>query len=299
MSDVSWFADKKNKLRRVASHCKNKANGERQVVVSLTSYPPRIDTIWMTFRSIFSQTRLPDKIVLYLAKSDFPNLEKDLPSSLTDLLWHDFEIRWVDEDLKPHKKYYWAFREFPDALIVTLDDDLIYRKNLIEELVSSYKQHPGTVVTSRTHLIMFNDDGSLKPYDQWIYEAPHYHPDLVGIPSMRFFATTGAGTLFDPKLFPDLAFDRDLIAENCLVADDVWLKMIEVIAGIPVVPTSSDQLLNYIPGSQEIALCHVNTESGGNDVVIANLLKALNARHLLNKPFEDMVKDPKLDDLIR
>ena len=101
------------------------------------------------------------------------------------------------------------------------------------------------------------------------------------------------------SLFPDLAFDRDLIAENCLVADDVWLKMIEVIAGIPVVPTSSDQLLNYIPGSQEIALCHVNTESGGNDVVIANLLKALNARHLLNKPFEDMVKDPKLDDLIR
>lgn len=40
MSDVTWFADKKNKLRRVMQHAQHRAAGNREVVVTLTSYPP-------------------------------------------------------------------------------------------------------------------------------------------------------------------------------------------------------------------------------------------------------------------
>ena len=159
MSDVSWMADKKNKLRRMMEHARTCVAGERRVIVTLTSYPPRMNTIWMTLRSIFGQSRLPDKIVLYLAKSDFPIGEADLPDSLREMLWNDFEIRWVDEDLKPHKKYYWAFRDFPDDLVVTIDDDLIYRRNMIETLLACHASYPDAIVASRTHLIMFNDDG--------------------------------------------------------------------------------------------------------------------------------------------
>ena len=295
MSDVSWVADKKNKLRRILSYVRNRAAGERKVVVTLTSYPPRIGTLWLTIRSIFRQSRLPDKIVLYLAKSDFPNLERDLPKSLTDMLWHDFEIRWVDEDVKPHKKYYWAFREFPNDLVLTIDDDLIYRRNMIETLYACHVSHPNAVVASRTHLIMFNEDGSLKPYDQWIYEAPHFYDGLTDVPSMRLFATTGAGTLFDPQLFPAMTFDIDAIRRHCLVADDVWLKVIEIIAGVPVVAATSDQLLEYVPGTQEIALCHVNTEAGGNDAILASLLGEFETNGTLPRPFAELVRDDRLD----
>ncbi len=295
MSDVSWVADKKNKLRRALSHVRTRVSGNRRVIVTLTSYPPRMNTIWMTLRSIFGQSRLPDKIVLYLAKSNFPNGEADLPDSLKEMLWNDFEIRWVDEDLKPHKKYYWAFRDFPDDLVVTIDDDLIYRRNMIETLLACHASHPDAIVASRTHLIMFNDDGSLKPYDQWIYEAPHYYEGLVGRPSMRLFATTGAGTLFDPKLFPPITYDADLIKKHCLVADDVWLKVIETFAGVPVVAASADQLLEYVPDTQEVALCHVNTESGGNDVIMGSLLGELEANGVLPKPFAELVRDDGLD----
>lgn len=298
MSDVTWFADKKNKLRRSVSRLQHFTHCDKRVIVALTSYPPRINTIYKTLRSIFGQSRLPDKIVLYLAKSDFPNGEHDLPDSLTDLLWHDFEIRWVDLDLKPHKKYYWAFQDFPDDLIVTIDDDLIYRRSMIQELLDTYKRHPGCIVASRTHLIMFNDDGSLKPYDQWIYEAPHFHPNLVGVESNRLFATTGAGTLFDPHLFPVLTFDAELIQRFCLNADDVWLKVIETVAGIPIVAATADQLLSYVPGTQDLALCHVNTESGGNDAILATLLPELYSRGLLPRPFNMLVEDESLDSLL-
>ena len=282
----------------MAQHVRHRLAGNREVVVTLTSYPPRIETAWRSIRSIFGQSYLPDKIVLYLAKSDFPNRERDLPQSLLSMLWHDFEIRWVDEDLKPHKKYYWAFRDFRDSLVVTIDDDLVYRRTMVQELVENFSKHPDAVIASRTHLIMFNEDGSVKPYDQWIYEAPYYHPALVGIPSMRLFATTGAGTLFDPSLFPELTFDSDLIKRHCLVADDVWLKAVEVIAGIPVVAVTSEQLLEYVPDTQEIALCHVNTEAGGNDLIMSSLLGELKERGLLPASFAELVQDQSLDRLL-
>lgn len=40
MSDVAWLADKKNKLRRSMQHLQHRAAGNREVVVTLTSYPP-------------------------------------------------------------------------------------------------------------------------------------------------------------------------------------------------------------------------------------------------------------------
>ena len=39
MSDVSWVADKKNKLRRTLSHARTRVAGDRRVIVTLTSYP--------------------------------------------------------------------------------------------------------------------------------------------------------------------------------------------------------------------------------------------------------------------
>ena len=30
------------------------------------------------------------------------------------------------EDLKAHKKYYYAFKEYPDDIVITVDDDVIY-----------------------------------------------------------------------------------------------------------------------------------------------------------------------------
>lgn len=298
MSDVTWLADKKNKLRRILSKTSHVLTGSRRVVVSLTSYPPRINTVWQTLRSIFSQSYLPDKIVLYLAKSDFPHREQDLPSSLTDMLWHDFEIRWVDVDLKPHKKWYWAFRDFKNDLVITIDDDLIYRRAMIEELVEAYHNHPQAVVASRTHLIMFDDKDALKPYNQWILEAGYAHPKLVGVESQRLFATTGAGTLFDPSLFPEWVFDRTLIEQYCLFADDIWLKAVEVAAGIPVVAATNEQLLTYVPDTQEVALAHQNLGNGGNDIVLSQLLRELESRNVYSHPFAELVSDASLDELL-
>ena len=200
MLSADWFRVKKNKLRRAGTHVLRMVKPRHpRIIVSMTSYPARINTVHLAIRSLLAQKVLPDKIVLWLCKSDFPNREADLPQSLRDVLWHDVEVRWVDDDLKPHKKYFWALQEFPDDYVITTDDDLLYRNTMVGDLLAAHEAHPHAIAAARTHLIMFNKDGSRTNYEDWIYEAPHYHPALVGVPSMRIFATNWAGTLYPPS----------------------------------------------------------------------------------------------------
>ena len=44
-----------------------------EIIVSLTSYPKRINKIKQTLDSIFNQTIQPDKILLWLSNSEFEN----------------------------------------------------------------------------------------------------------------------------------------------------------------------------------------------------------------------------------
>lgn len=297
---MGWLYVKKNRLRRAGTHILRAIRRRHpKIIVSMTSYPARIDTVHLAIRSLLAQKTLPDKIVLWLCEADFPNREADFPQSLLDVLWHDVEVRWVDTDLKPHKKYFWALQEFSEDYVITTDDDLLYRNTMISDLLAAHAEHPDAIAAVRTHLIMFNEDGTRTPYEQWIYEAPHYYPKLIGVPSMRIFATNGAGTLYPPHLMPAATFDVQEIKKTCLTADDLWLKVMQVKAGIPVVAATGDQLLNYIPGTQgEEALCHRNTESGVNNIVLATILDELEQKNMLSKTFDELVADPALDTLL-
>ena len=266
------FYEKKNLLRRSMTHAARRLAHRPRIIASLTSYPPRIGTVNVAIQSLLAQHCLPDLIVLWLYTEDFPRREKDLPPQLLHQLAHDVQIRWVDRDLKPHKKYFWALQEFPDDVVITFDDDLIYRNDLVADLMASYESHQKAISATRTHLITFDSSGRRNPYPEWIYEAPHYNPGLVGIPSMQLFATTGAGTLFPPRLMPEATFDVATIERTCLTADDLWMKGMQLMAGIPVVACSSNQLLNYVPDTQGVALCHVNTEQGKNSEIFERVL---------------------------
>lgn len=110
---ADWLRVKKNKLRRAGTHVLRAMKRRHpQIIVSMTSYPARINTVPYGDSFVACAKVLPDKIVLWLCKSDFPNRETDLPQTLRDVLWHDVEIRWVDEDLKPHKNISGLCRNF-------------------------------------------------------------------------------------------------------------------------------------------------------------------------------------------
>ena len=280
------LATKKNMLRRLLTRCSRLRSG-RKVVASFTSYPQRIQYAERVVREMFAQKTLPDLTVLYLSKDQFPNRETDLPTGLLSCRSFDFEIRWVDGDMKSHKKYLYAFKDFPEALIVTLDDDIEYRHTLIEELIASYEKYPHCISAIRTHAITFDENGKMRPYGDWLMENGVNRPDLCGKPSNQSFGTSGAGMLFPPNSLPALAFDEEVIRATSLNADDIWLKAMTALNGYPTVAVPGWAGVDCIEGSQESSLWATN-QSGGNDAVLTKLRAYFKSQEAL----------PSLDELL-
>lgn len=270
----------------------------RRIIVSLTSYPARIAGIAQMLESIYSQTRKADKIVLWLAEEQFPNKDDDLPDDLRKLQSEDkLEVRWCD-DLKPHKKYFYALQEFTDDVVVTIDDDLQYSPYMLENLYMSYLQYPDAVSAVRTHWMVISEKGELLPYRYWMKETDA----CLYRPKMQLFATGGAGTLYPPGIYDDKWFDKDKMVEMCLWADDIWLKLIEIMSGVPVVAAMPCEDLRYLPGSQEIGLYHKNVDADQNDVQLQKIeewLKPEYGDNALAKKILEYDGEPVEDALIR
>ncbi len=242
---------------------------QSRVIVSLTTYPARIDRVHKTIDTLIRQTVKADMIVLWLAKEQFPDGESSLPAQLLAQKEHGLRIEWCS-DLKSYKKIIPAAEKWPEDIIITADDDIVYEINAIERLLESYRKHPNCVSTLRTHLIMFGDDGMPLPYDQWKAE----YSGLIDQPLMALFPTTGAGTLFPPGVLPEEAFDSESFMKLCPMADDVWVKMMLTLAGVPVVLADTNTRLQYVDGTQQETLyAHNRIE---NDAQLRAILEVFN-----------------------
>lgn len=241
---------------------------QRRVIVSLTTYPRRIHAIPQVLKSLYAQTRKADEIVLWLATEQFPNNEQDLPDELLQYVSEKkLTIRWCD-DLKSHKKYFYAFQEYPDDIVITVDDDLIYSKTTIDALYRSYLLYPNAVSTARGHLMLLSKE-TIFPYDMWIQETDY----CIHKPSMQLFATGVAGILYPPHLFRQEFFNKDVIMSCCPLADDLWLKAMQTVSEVPIVIACQHEALQYIPDTQNEALCHINVRQKQNDIQLSHIIQ--------------------------
>ena len=260
----------RNMIVKKPLQCRTEGNG--RVIVSLTSFPARFDTLDICIKSLFAQSVRPDKIVLYLGRECDDAV---LPSRLTELEKYGLEIKRGYADVRPHKKYLFAIQEYPEDIIITVDDDLMYDRNMIKSLLESYKKHPRMVSARRVHRIT-SSGGYLEPYDKF----DKCYTKLTE-PAHILLSTNGAGTLFPPHSLPDEAFDIDAIRRLCLDADDIWIKFMLIKNGVPVVWVKSKHSMPpEIPGTQRVALYYSNTdtENSNNDRCIAKMEEAYKIR---------------------
>ncbi len=230
-------------------------------VISLTTYPARVKTVWVTIASLLNQTYKPAKVLLYLSKEQFPNEMHDLPGKLTGLQKKGLDIIFVDGDIKPHKKYYYAFKDYNDKLVMTADDDIFYPENTLETLVASAKEHPNAVICSRSHRISFTkEDGekNFAPYNSWKNDTTE-EPDILSIP-------VGCnGVLYRPSLFDEEIYSKEHMEKTSLYTDDLWLKIMEVRNDIKAYNCSKEPLI-YFDNifNKGTGLWHANTDSSNN-----------------------------------
>lgn len=232
-----------------------------KIILSLTTYNKRYETINLTLKSLLLQTIKPDRIIVWLDE-DTP--ENEITPYMRELEQYGVEYRHTTLGLKPHNKYFHAMQEFPNDIIITVDDDIIYPPNTIEVLMKTHEKYPHAVCTRRAHLITLDKNGNLKKYKEWKYEYRR-----LKTPSYLLCATGVAGTLYPPHTLPPEAFNVENIKKYCHNADDIWLKIMEVKNGIKVVWAENHLVLpKGAKDSQQYTLCEKNVIGGENDTYI-------------------------------
>lgn len=132
------------------------------LIVSFTSWTKRIKYCKHTVDLMMNQTVLPNKIILNLAEEEFQNKEKDLPNDLVEEAINNelFEIYWVKENTTVWKKIIPTMDRFPNDLVFSIDDDIEYPSNYIEEMHKTYlkysRNHPVVAYKSIQHGLFFH-----------------------------------------------------------------------------------------------------------------------------------------------
>lgn len=250
-------------------NCKLKKNEGTNVVCSLTSYPGRINECFYAIKSILLQSVRPNRIILWLASSQFPH--KKLPHMYKTLDELGVEIRFC-EDLRSHKKYYYMLQEQkPNELIITFDDDIIYHPDTIKRVLEMNKLYPDCIVCNDAKILKLKKDGcSLVSYNAWPKVADGKKvPDIY-----KYSIMTGSGCLFPYGIMPSQTFDQEKIKQIAFTADDLWISFTAKAFGIQVVPTTIIAR-NYttISHSQTTHLAQINCLGTGNDDTIYQMLE--------------------------
>lgn len=240
----------------------NKTAREERVIVSLTSYPPRFATIGPTLKSLLWQTVKPDEIIVWLSCGP-----EDITEEMHSYEQYGITFRYHVSDYKSHKKYYFAFKEFPDDVVITVDDDAMYPHDLVDSLLRVHRRYPGCVCARKVHQITWDEAGKINGYEKWNQTwRRNRHPsgDLVAIGV--------GGVLYPPHWSNDQVFDSALFTELASNQDDLWLKWMESLAGVDVVwvPNGMTDPPQQA-GSQSCSLNEKNVHQGGNDVAISAL----------------------------
>ena len=249
---------KKKLEKHPRSYCGiNKKKREQKLIVSMTSFPARIDNVWLTVESLFQQSMKADEIILWLAEEQFDGKES-LPKNLLAAEKRGLTIRFCD-DLKSHKKYNYAMQEYPDDLIVLTDDDTFYPRDMLEKLYQLHKKYPEDIISSTSAIL----PGGLKTLpSKW--HAPDMDCELIHSRIAQPF--TGQGTLYPPKSLSAFTFQKEIFMSICPYADDLWLLFMAAIANTAVtVVYPYRDIPVTIYGTGKNSLWQINGKENKND----------------------------------
>ena len=235
---------------------------EHEIVVSLTSYENRFKDLPIVLYSLLNQSLKPDKIILWLDEeiNDLMNL----PYEITRFIKNGLKIRFV-KDIGSYTKAIYAFKEFPNSIIVTADDDIYYPSDWLKKLYLSYIANPDDIHVHRAHRVNLE-----MPYEKWEKhveeESARYDNFLTGV----------GGVLYPPMCFSNEVLREDIFLKNAPTADDIWFWVMALVHNrkIRVVKNHIKSLISVNIFNQMFSdNLYKKNQNGQNDVQLNSLMK--------------------------
>ena len=254
-----------------------KSEGETELIVSFTTYDKRIHDAHLVIESIAQQTIKPNRLILWLDEDEF-TLET-IPLILHKQIKRGLEIRFCP-NYRSYKKLIPTLKLFPEANIITIDDDILYPDDMVEGLVREHSAHPNCIIGHRIHKITLDSDKKVVPYSKWTHEIESTQASMLNI-------AIGVGGVFYPKgSLNKECFNVDVFSKLAPNADDVWFKAMTTLNGFKAKKVDDGRYFwgrfIQIESGQDIALSVSNYIEHGNDSQIREVFDKYNIESLLD-----------------
>ena len=180
------------------------------------------------------------------------------------------DIEWC-EDIRSYKKLIPTLRKYPEAIVITADDDAVYDRMWLKKLVESYIDDPFSVHCYRAHKVLL-EGNKLASYRLWPKLVQPAHERS----SYTYFFTGLGGVLYPPHCFTnEIFFNQALFMELCPYGDDIWFWGNAVCNNVRIHIVKTDrEIFEITDGTQDVGLWHENIDNDRNDVQIEKMMKA-------------------------
>lgn len=251
---------------------------DHNIVVSLTTYGARLNEVYLAIESIMQGTWKPNKIILWL-QEDLADIQ--LPTLLTNQVKRGLEIGYC-KDIRSYKKLIPSLQKYPDDAIITIDDDVIYREDFVENLVKTHINNRDFICANYIERVT-KDNGRVQPYKKW--------PTLkiVNEVSNLNMGIGVGGVLYPPHSLSNEVFNESVFTSICPFADDVWFYSMGVINGRKTIKsfTHNHNGLDYYAndnyhGESLSILNNVVNNGSGYDNQIAAVFEKYNIYKFIN-----------------
>lgn len=252
------------KIHQISSRILPQVQEKKNLTVSLTTHGERVGIMApYAIYGILEQSLLPNRIVLNINQDKWS--EDNLPELIKKLMIAGLEVNFC-EDVGPHTKYLPALEKYPEDIIVTIDDDVYYDKDMLKAMLQAAEATDFKQVICNDCVCVERDvDGNILPYSKW---KPYSGPTNKELIPLGF-----RGVLYPPHIFSSEIFNKEVYRSICKSADDIWFGLTELREHIAVTCTNSperqirdiDRLNEYFAEGSD-ALHFINNESGRNDV---------------------------------
>ena len=233
------------------------------IIITLTSFSARRTALIKTLQSLILQDEIYDFIVIWLAEQDY----KQMASYLKKYEKYNVQVRLAPRDIKSYKKIFYSAQLWPKSILITADDDILYHRTWLRELLTAYTPGRKVVVGHRGSLIQSLPNGMVAEYLTW---ERTFKSDS---PKRNIFLTSGGGNLYPPGCFSSNFFRDEIFMKVCPTADDLWQYSMLLLSGyaFQVVESTSKEIITW-RGSQKQALWHTNIIHGQNDAQFREIL---------------------------
>ena len=247
------------------------------LIVSLTSYGRRVSKCSQyAIFSILKQTIAPEKIILWLDKDKWN--DESLPFVLRRIKrWGLLEVKYC-EDVRSFTKLIPALEKYPDKIIITVDDDIYYSANLIEQLYLQHQKFPEKICAVSYCVPAFNLNHSICTYSKW---NEYRQTNTMRVDENLLMPQGFAGVLYPVSAFDTEVLNKEVFLKQSPLADDIWFYVMAIKnntlrTGIPYakIKTYNVDLFRQLMTKDRLHDKNVNDKQ--NDLQLKKLLQYYN-----------------------